>query len=394
MLRSDFARTAFSAFLGAIVGAAAVLYLLQVAPVERVQASATRADRIDPNGALDAAVTAGAASAEPVPSVASVYARAVPGVVSITSKDFSTSRFFSAPHPEQGAGSGFVVDRAGYIVTNDHVIDGAGDLRVTFADETTVPAQVIGRDPADDLAVIKVERPADQLQVLPIGNSTEIRIGDPALVIGNPFNLHNSLSVGVISALGRDRTSTNGHVMADLIQTDAAVNPGNSGGPLLDQQGRVVGILTQLESPVRGSVGVAFAVPSSTLSRVYPQLAAGVDLRSPWIGLTGAALTPDLVDQLRLPVSEGIYVDEVIAGGPAARAGIKGASSSANLTSADRGDVITAIDGLPMRSTADLTAYLDTRDPSDQVTLTVIRDGKLTPIVVQLIPWPGPGALD
>lgn len=388
MARSSFIRTAGSAFFGAIFGAAAVLYLLQAAPVDRARASAVNPNVINQSEMRSPAAMPPEIPADPVPTVARVYAQAAPGVVSITSTDASTSRFFSAPHPEQGAGSGFVMDYQGYIVTNDHVVDGASDLRVTFADQVTVPAKIIGRDPADDLAVIKVDRSPDQLHPLAIRTSSEIQVGDPAIVIGNPFNLQNSLSTGVISALGRERTSTNGHAMADLIQTDAAVNPGNSGGPLLDQQGRVIGILTQMESPIRGSVGVAFAIPTHTLMRVYPDLAAGLTVRPAWIGLTGAALTPDVIDRLPAPVSGGIYVDEVAPGGPAAQAGIKGISLGADRTSDELGDIITAIDGQPIRSAADLSTYLDTRDPSDRVTLTVIRNGKPLPIIVQLVPWP------
>ena len=378
MRLSDCVRTAGSVFFGFLGGAALVLYLLGATPLARRSVDGARAD-------VPTALP-GAAESD---LVSNVYYAASPGVVSITStSDPTPSRFFSSPRPEQGAGSGFVIDGGGHIVTSDHVVAGASDLRVTFADEATIPAQVIGEDPGDDLAIIKVDPAAHPLHPLTVGTSNDVLVGQPAIVIGNPFNYHESLARGVVSGVGRSRPSTNGHLMVDMIQTDAPVNPGNSGGPLLDQAGMVIGVMSQIESPVRGSVGISFAVPSATLARVLPQLEAGGAVRQPWIGIDGEAVTPALVQRLHLPMSQGVYVNDVAAGGPAALAGLKGAASSPGQPPTDTGDIITQVDEYAVRSPGDLGAYLDTHAPTDRVTITFLRDGKSQRVMVQLVPWP------
>src|SRR5713226_7213843 len=238
---NGFIRTALSAFLGAIVGAATVLYVIHPSTVGSVQATVFRTA---PSAAAETGRSAGPTAAG---TVEAVYQQANPGVVSIVSTvKPDPSRFFSSPRPEQGAGSGFVVDDKGYIVTNDHVVEGASQLRVTFSDGTTVPARVIGHDAGDDLALLQVDVSADRLHALPLGDSSAIQIGQPAIAIGNPFDLHNSVSSGIVSAVGRGRPAVNGRTVPDKIQTDAAVNPGNSGGPLLDEQGEVIGVMTQI----------------------------------------------------------------------------------------------------------------------------------------------------
>ncbi|HEX5414315.1 MAG TPA: trypsin-like peptidase domain-containing protein [Chloroflexota bacterium] len=378
MRLSIFLRTVCSAFVGALAGAACVLYLLGAAPLgSRSVTEVAAQPRTFVSSFSDSS------------TITKVYYTDSPGVVSITStSDPNASRFFTSPRPEQGAGSGFVVDEKGNIVTSDHVVAGASDLRVTFWDSVTLPARVVGEDPGDDLAVIRVDSTAHTLFPLAVGTSNDVLVGQPVIVIGNPFNYHNSVSQGIVSALSRSRPSLNGHLIVDMIQTDAMVNPGNSGGPLLDQNGQVVGVLSQIESPVRGSVGVSFAVPSSTLARVLPQLAAGQTVHQPWIGIDGEAVTPDLVARFHLPVSDGVYVDDASAGGPAAQAGIKGGAAGANHQATGTGDIITMVDGVAVHSPADLGAYVDTRAPTDRVTITYLRDGKSQTALVQLVPWP------
>jgi S1-C subfamily serine protease len=322
--------------------------------------------------------------------VQSVYQQANPGVVSIvTTIEPTSSRFFSSPQPEQGAGSGFVVDTQGHIVTNEHVVDGASQLKVTFSDGTSAPATVLGQDPGDDLAVVKVDVANGRLHPLSLADSSQVQVGQPAIAIGNPFNLHNTVTSGIVSALGRSRTSLNGRAIPDMIQTDAPANPGNSGGPLLDVNGNVIGVLTQIESPVRGSVGVGFAVPSNTVSRQLVKLIAGSTIRYPWLGVSGESVTADLARRVGLTASDGVYVDGLAPGGPAESAGLKAAAASGPAGEPGAGgDVITAIDGVPVRSIQDIGLILNSRSPGDIVSLTVIRGSETLTITATLGAWP------
>jgi len=374
-----FLRTALAALFGAMMGAALVLYLARPEPINEVRASALHPLR----GAFDPADPSSTASV-----VEAVYQQANPGVVSIVSTlPGSASRL--VPQPEQGAGSGFVVDQNGNIVTNDHVVQGASQLRVIFSDGSTVSARIVGEDPGDDLAVIRVDVPPDRLHPLPLGDSSDLQVGQLVIAIGNPFNLHNSVTSGIISGLGRTRSASNGRSITNMIQTDAPVNPGNSGGPLLDEDGRVIGVVSQIESPIRGSVGVGFAVPSNTLTRYLPRLKAGSTIDHPWLGISGQELTPDLAKQLGLSVTSGVYVVDVLPGSPAEAAGLRGASGADTSAQVPAGgDVITRIDGTVVRSVQDISAYLDGKNPGDTVTLTVVRGGNNLTLTVHLAAWP------
>jgi S1-C subfamily serine protease len=401
-------RTALAAGLGGVVGALAAVYLL-AAPIR----SATASTPPTAVAAAPAPATPTPAAPDPVPTprptsandpattdppatgptVPQLYQGANPGVVSIHSSAMpTTTSFFASPRPEQGVGSGFVVDTAGDIVTNFHVIDGASDLLVSFSDGTTAPARLVGQDPGDDLAVIQVSRPADQLHPLTLGDSAAVQVGEPVVAIGNPFDLPNSVTSGIVSALGRSRPAPNGRAMPGLLQTDAPVNPGDSGGPLLDANGRVIGVLAQIESPVLGSVGVGFAIPSDSVATVLPKLLVGQTIPHAWLGVTGDTITPALAQSLHLSVTSGVYVTEVFPGGPGVAAGLKappGASAATGATDlTPGGDVITSIDGQPLRSVDDLSAYLNTVSPTDTVSLTVIRDDQPLTVRVALAPWP------
>lgn len=380
-----FLRTFVSAFLGAIIGAAVVLYFVRTAPVDEAQASV----------AHSATLPGPAASGPGSPSkaaldVTAIYQQANPGVVSIVSTiNAAPSQLFRSQRPEEGAGSGFVVDTKGDVVTNDHVIDGANQLQVTFSDGTSVPGHVVGTDPGDDLAVVRVDVSPDRLHPLTFGDSSAVQVGQPAVAIGNPFNLHNTLSSGVVSAVGRTRPSVNGRTIANMIQTDAAANPGNSGGPLLDLQGNVIGVVAQIESPIRGSVGVGFAIPSNVVSQQLAKLEAGGTVSHPWLGISGEALTPDLAQRLNLTVSDGVYVVEVVPNSPADLAGLKGApSATAGGQAAPGGDVITAINGTPIHAVQDIGNVLATKNAGDSVTLTILRGGSTQTLTAQLAAWP------
>jgi len=316
--------------------------------------------------------------------VIAVYDSASPGVVNITNRQVAYD-FFMQPVPEEGTGSGFVYDREGHIITNYHVIEGAEELSVTMPDETVVTAQVVGSDPSNDLAVLKVDVPADQLHPIPLGDSQNLRVGQFVVAIGNPFGLERTLTTGVVSALGRVIESPDQRFIGEIIQTDAAINPGNSGGPLLDLSGRVIGVNTAIFSPSQASAGIGFAVPVSSVRRVVPELIANGYYAHPWLGVRLLDVTPEWVDVLRqagmdVPVTEGVLLIEVVAGAPANQAGLRGGQRQVQVGNGILpvgGDIITALDGEPIASTQELTLFLDTRTQIGQtIQVTLIRDGQ------------------
>ena len=251
--------------------------------------------------------------------VVAVYELAGPGVVNITSRVI-TFDYFRRAVPQEGSGSGFLYDTEGRIVTNFHVVVNAEELVVTLADGHTFPATVVGVDPSNDLAVIQIE--ANNLpQPLALGDSDDLRVGEFVVAIGNPFGQAGTLTVGVISALGRTIESPDGQFIGEAIQTDAAVNPGNSGGPLLDLRGQVIGINSQIISPARASAGIGFAVPVNTVQRVAPRLIEIGHYPHPWLGVQTLTLTPGWVEilqqaEVELPMDYGLLVVEVAPGGP------------------------------------------------------------------------------
>lgn len=301
---------------------------------------------------------------------------------------------------DNGSGSGFVVDKDGHIVTNNHVVNGARRIEIVFANRTRVTAQVVGSDMDADIAVLKVDVPADQLVMAELGDSSTVEVGQFAIAIGNPFGLQNTMTIGVVSGLGRtlqsDRTapgSQGSYSNPNVIQTDAAINPGNSGGPLLDSQGRVIGINTAIRSTAQGvngqpvNSGVGFAVPINTVKRILPALIKDGHYTYPWLGLASAGEI-DLQTQqaLGLPQSTGVYVTEVTPGGPADRAGIRAGTRDVGSGQLGAGgDLIIAIDGHEVRDFADLIGYLVSETSVGQtVTLTIIRDGRQMDVKVIL----------
>jgi S1-C subfamily serine protease len=324
--------------------------------------------------------------------ISRVYDTVGPGVVNITNRSYGYD-FFFRPVPQEGTGSGFVYDTEGHIVTNYHVVAGAQELNVTLPDETTVPATVVGTDPSVDLAVIKVDVAPDLLHPVPLGDSDNLRVGRFVVAIGNPFGLERTLTVGVVSALGRVIQSPDDSFIGEIIQTDAAINPGNSGGPLLDLSGRVIGVNTSILSPSDASAGIGFAVPASTVRRVVPELIARGYYPHPWLGVTDWALNPDRVDILRqagmeVSVDQGLLIVESARGGPADRAGLRGGQQQVRIGRyilPIGGDILTAIDGEPITSDRDLNLYLDTRTEVGQtIQLTIVRDGQETIVPVTL----------
>jgi S1-C subfamily serine protease len=292
-----------------------------------------------------------------------------------------------------GEGTGFVVDTAGHIITNNHVVDGASAVSVVLSDGTRVNAQVVGRAPDSDLALLKADIPANKMAAVTLGDSDAVEPGDLAVAIGTPFGLEQTLTAGIVSAVNRDFGQAAGRPQRGMIQTDAAINPGNSGGPLFNAQGQVIGVTTAIESPVQANVGVGFAIPSNTVKRLLPQLIAGQTVQHAYIGISGVALDADVARDAGLPagVTEGVLVASVSQDGPAARAGIKGGTAGSGTTpgaQARGGDVIVAIDGQAIKRVQDLSAYLDGKNPGDTVTVAVVRNGTRQDVKVTLAPWP------
>ena len=284
-------------------------------------------------------------------------------------------------------GSGFVYDLQGRIVTNDHVIDGASSVSVTFINGTIVPATVIGADPYSDIAVIKVNAPASLLKPLSLGNSSALKVGEAVLAIGNPYGLADTLTNGIISALGREMDSASGYPIVDVIQTDAAINPGNSGGPLLNMRGEVVGINTAI--PSQTSTGIGFAVPSNTIMRELPSLIATGKYDQVYIGIQGVDVTPGIISAMDLPAgTHGTLLTSVTRGSPADRAGLKGGTKYVNVDGVMTpigGDVVTAADGIEMKGIYDLILYMQRNNqPGDLISLSVIRGGALQIVSVTL----------
>jgi 2-alkenal reductase len=295
---------------------------------------------------------------------------------------------------QRASGSGFVWDMDGHIVTNNHVVEGAQQIIVTFSDGTIVPATLVGANSDSDLAVIKVDVPAAQLHPVAMGDSTQVQVGELVVAIGNPFGLENTMTVGFISAVGRSlpANSTDGitsYTIPDIIQTDAPINPGNSGGVLVDGQGQVIGVTAAIASPVQASVGIGFAIPSAIVQRIVPMLIEQGRYPTPWLGISGTSMTPDLAQAMGLDTQQrGALVIDVTSNGPADKAGLHTSDREINVNGETRrvgGDVIVAIGGQPVETFDDLVAYLfSSTKVGQQVTLTILRDGHEQSVAVTM----------
>jgi serine protease Do len=282
-----------------------------------------------------------------------------------------------------GEGTGVVLD-SGHVLTNNHVIEGATSVRVYLEDGTSVDAKVLGTAPQDDLAVLEASLPAGKVTPATLGDSDAVRVGDEVVAVGNPFGLDHTVTAGIVSAVNRSWSEPNQPVRP-MIQTDAPINPGNSGGPLFNMAGEVIGITTAIESPVRGSVGIGFAIPSNRAKSLAPQLTAGTKVQRVWLGIQGSALDDQMAKAINAPVNKGVLVVGVTADSPAAKAGLQGSDPT---TSATLGDIITAVDSVSVGKVEDITGYLEGKKTGDVVTLTILRDGKQQQVKVTLAPWP------
>jgi len=339
----------------------------------------------------------------PLEGFAAHYEALSPGVVAIL-----TYSDVGAPHNGRvptGQGTGFVIDTDGHILTNHHVIDGAQEIEVDFPQGVKAWAELLGKDPDSDLAVLKVDLPATHLVVLPFGDSDTVRVGDPVAAIGNPFGLAGTMTVGIVSALGRtldsERQAPGGSAFSagDIIQTDAAINPGNSGGPLLNQRGQVIGVNRAIRTEnftVSGDAansGVGFAIPVNVVKRVVPTLIEEGEYQYPYLGISSLSSerwTLPVLEQLDLPAdASGAYVTCVTPGGPAEAAGVRGAGACDSEDVGPGGDLLIAINGEPVADFNDLISYLVKRTSVGQeVTITVLRNGKEVSIPVTIGPRP------
>jgi S1-C subfamily serine protease len=313
-----------------------------------------------------------------------VAARVSPAVVCVTAVD----RFGTC------IGSGFVIDREGHVVTNNHVAIADPNLLVTLADEHSVPATVAGADPGSDLAVLDIDVPADELTVAELGESASLRVGQRAIAIGNPFGLERTVTSGIISSLGRTLSRDDSEFqIAQVIQTDAAINPGNSGGPLLDSQGRVIGVNMAIRSESGVNSGVGFAIPVDIVRRVIPELLAYSHYRHTWLGVEGRTISPEMVSAMDLPVENGVLISTAVAGGPADKAGLRGGSRQVTVSGvpmAAGGDIIVAIDGVTVKRFDDLVNYLASNTSvGDAIVVKIVRNGKEVEIGVTLDERPG-----
>jgi putative serine protease PepD len=299
-------------------------------------------------------------------TVGEIYEAANPGVVEITARSSGGSEGrgpFEQQQPgQQAQGSGFVYDADGHVVTNYHVVANATSFEVRFSDGSTYDAELVGSDPSTDLAVLDVDAPADALHALGLGDSDDVAIGDGVVAIGSPYGLEETITSGIVSALDRTIESTNGYSIPGTIQTDAAINHGNSGGPLLDAQGDVIGVNSQIESESGGNTGIGFAIPSNTVRSVADQLIAGDEVEHAYLGVS----LQDSTDP------GGARIGAVTAGSPAAGAGLRA------------GDVVTSFGGEDVESAGDLTSAVSAAQPGDEVELTYVRNGDTETVQVRL----------
>jgi putative serine protease PepD len=333
-------------------------------------------------------------------SVNSIYRRSAPGVVVVTATSTTSGGSnpldpFAAPQAQQtqSLGSGFVIDKSGHILTNAHVVVGASKVDIGFSNGSSYPATVVGIDRSTDVAVLKVDVPQDALQPLPLGDSSKVQVGESVVAIGNPLGEDRTVTAGIVSAVQRDISSLQpGIQIAGAIQTDAAINHGNSGGPLINDRGEVIGINSQILSdnpsnPESGSIGIGFAIPINLAKNIAQQLIQSGTAQHTYLGIRGSVLTPDLAKSLNLSVNHGVLVGQVEPNSPAEKAGLRAGTTQATIngqTVVLGGDVITKIDGKTIRTFDDLSGTITAHKPGDTIQLEIVRGGKTMTVSVTL----------
>jgi len=315
-----------------------------------------------------------------------IYRQSAPAIANIVTRTVEYD-FFYNPVPVEGAGSGFLIDTNGHILTNNHVIEGAQTIEVTLGDQSRYKAKLIGTDTRNDIALIQIDPKGRKITPLPLGDSRNLLVGQRVLAIGNPFGFQSTLTTGIVSSLGRTVQTSDTTFIDDAIQTDAAINRGNSGGPLMNSQGEVIGINSAIFSPSGTTAGIGFAIPINTAKRVANELITQGRVRRAVMGIEGRAIWPDLAEALSLPVQQGLLVERVVPNGPAAKAGVRGGTRSVLAGLQELrigGDVLIAINGKAVTNQNDLNLMLNRSQPGDTVTLTLLRDGKRINVPVTL----------
>ena len=328
-------------------------------------------------------------------SINEIYRASAPGVVHIetTSRVQQSTDFFGNPfgggQTQRALGSGFVIDKAGHVVTNYHVVRGASTIQVSFSNNERFKAKVVGVDPSTDIAVLQVKVKSRALKSLPLGNSDFVRVGDQVIAIGNPFGLDRSVTAGIVSAVQRRIEAPNQLSISHVIQTDAALNHGNSGGPLLNAQGQVIGVNAQIETggQSQGNVGIGFAIPINTVRDVVAELIKRGKVEHPFLGIEGKTLQPNIGRLFHLPVTSGVLVASVRSGSGAAKAGLKAATNQVTVEGESwpaGGDVIVKVDGRPVPSIETLVDLIGAKQPGDHIDLEVVRGSKQMHLNVKL----------
>ena len=314
-----------------------------------------------------------------------IYEKSSRAVVNISNIAVNYDFFYRAIPAESGSGTGFIIGKSGIIVTNYHVVENASKLVVTLSNNSQWPGKLIGADPNNDLAIVRIQAPVDSYDILEFSNSNDILVGQKVLALGNPFGLRQTLTTGIISALGRTIAAKNGRKIEGIIQTDAAINPGNSGGPLLDSEGKVIGINTAIIGSA-GSVGIGFAVPSNTALRILPDLLEYGYVRRPWLGIE--PIPTVYLRRIGIDVPDGLLIARVVIGASADQAGLRGASRTVKVGRYKvpwGGDIITHINGSPVFTMEDLAQQIETRKSGDEVTISYIRKESVDSVIVKLV---------
>jgi S1-C subfamily serine protease len=318
----------------------------------------------------------------------SIYENLNSGVINITTETVAINWFLEPVPQNGGSGSGSIIDTRGYVLTNNHVIENAYKVYINLADGSQFEGTVVGTDPENDIAVLKFDPPAGtELRIVPFGSSDSLKVGQKVLAIGNPFGFERTLTVGIISGLGRPIQTSRQNIIRDMIQTDTSINPGNSGGPLLDTLGRMIGINTMIYSPSGASAGVGFAVPVNTAKRVVAELIQYGKVRRGWIDASVVQIFPSLVRYAKLPVNSGLLVSRTKRNGFAEKAGIRQGSEPVRYGSSViylGGDIITAIDGMKTATLADLYSALEDNKPGEKIKIEILRGGKTSTLEITL----------
>jgi S1-C subfamily serine protease len=392
---SRFFRTSFgSALLGGAVVAAFGAIAIAAGWLDAGDSTTTTI-----TAPLSSAPVANTESSGDANTVNEIYRHDGQGVAFIESTEparESASPFNPFGEEESGGGgiatgSGFLIDDEGHIITNNHVVEGASKVEVKLgSSDTSHEAEVVGTDPATDVALLKIDVPADQQHPLVLGNSAQVQVGEPVVAIGNPFGLDRTVTAGIVSALQRQIQAPNGFSISHVIQTDAAINPGNSGGPLIDAEGKVIGINSQIQTggSSEGNVGIGFAVPINTAREVVEQIEEHGEVTHAYIGISGGSITPALAKALKLPVEKGVLVNEVVKDSPADKAGIEGGDTNATIEGAKvtlGGDIVTEVDGKPVDSMEEVVDKVNSAQPGDKMELTLLRgDNETKQVTVTL----------